>query len=82
MLDPVGPLARVLHAMEDDGDNMTMEEAHSALCDAIRLLGNTSSQISRLRRRKILKAANPNIQDGAEEDIFAGAAPDLFGQGF
>ena len=82
VLDPVGPLARVLHAMEDSGDNITMEEAQSALCDVVKLLGNASYQISKLRRRKILKAVNPDIQDLAEEDIFHGAAPDLFGQGF
>ena len=82
VLDPVGPLARVIHALEDSGDSFTMEEAHSALCDAVKLLGNASSQISKLRRKKILRAVNPDIQDLADEDIFTGAAPGLFGQGF
>ena len=84
VLDPVGPLIRVLRATEDDPDNpgITMEEAKVAVADAVKLLGNASAQISRLRRRKILKAVNPEIQDLAEEDIFGAAAPDLFGAGF
>ena len=47
----------------------------------IAVLGNASSQISRLRRKKILKAVNPSIQDLAE-DLFSGSAPNLFGSGF
>ena len=82
VLDPMGPLARVLHAMEDSGDNFAMEDTHSAMCDAFKLLGNASSQISKLRRKKILKAVKPDIQDLAEEEIFTGTAPDLFGQCF
>ena len=85
VLDPVGPLIRVLKATEDtDEDNpgLTKEEARAAVGDAVKLLGNASIQISSLRRRKILKAVNPEIQDLAEEDIFATAAPDLFGAGF
>ena len=42
VMDPVGLLARVLHAIEDSGDNFTMEDAHSALFDAVKLLGNAS----------------------------------------
>ena len=42
--DAVGPLATVLHAMEDSGDNIhvTMEEAQSTPCNAVKLLGNAS----------------------------------------
>ena len=82
VLDPVGPLARVVKAMEEGGDDFTLEDAQSALRDAIKLLGNTSSQICRLTRRKILKAVNPDIQDLADEEIYADTAPNLFGQGF
>ena len=84
VLDPVGPLIRVLKATEDDPDDpgITVEDAKSAVADAIKLLGNASAQISRLRRKKVLKAVNPEIQDLADEDIFAAAAPDLFGAGF
>ena len=80
MLDSVGPLASVLNAMEKCGDDFTLEDAQSALRNAIKLLGNTSSQICRLRRQKILKAVNPDIQDLADEEIYSDAAPNLFGQ--
>ena len=53
-----------------------------AVKDAIRLLGNASAQISKLRRKKVLKKMNPDIQDLANEDIFQEAAPDLFGSEF
>ena len=48
VLDPVGPLIRVLKATKDDphGPGITMEEAKSGLADAIKLLGNASAQIS------------------------------------
>ena len=84
VLDPVGPLIRVLKATKNDPDNpgITVDEAKSALVDAVKLLGNASAQISQLRRRKVLKAVNPEIQDLADEDIFANAAPDLFRAGF
>ena len=64
VLDPVGPLIQVLRATEDDPDNpgITMEEAKAALADAVKLLGNASAQISRVRRRKLLKAVNSEIQ--------------------
>ena len=85
VLDPVGPLIRVLKATNDtDEDNLglTKEDARAAVEDALKLLGNASAQISSLRQRKILKVVNPEIQDLAEEDIFATAGPDLFGTGF
>ena len=69
MLDPVGWLARVLKDMVKGGNNFILEDAQSALCDEIRLLGNTSSQISKLRRWKILKTANPDNLDLADEKI-------------
>ena len=69
MLDPVGWLARVLKAMGKGGNNFILEDAKSALCDAIKLLGNASSSISKLRRWKILKAANPDNLDLADEEI-------------
>ena len=85
VLDSVGPLIRILKATEEDQtseDSVSLDEEKVAIADALRLLGNASAQISRLRRKKILKAVNPEIQDLADEDIFASAAPDLFGQDF
>ena len=81
ILDPVGPLVRVLHAMDPEGDQMPRDEACSVVNDAIRQLGNASSQISKLRK-KMLKAVNSDMQDLAEEDTFADAARALFGSEF
>ena len=80
--DPVAPLIRLLHACDDDGSSLSVEDARAAVADAIRLLGNASAGMSRLRRKKILKSVNPDIADLAEEDIFQSAAPSLFGSGF
>ena len=74
VLDPVGPLIRVLRATEDDLGilGITMEETKAAVADPVKLLGNASTQISRVQRRKVLKAVNPetHVQDLAKEDIF------------
>ena len=81
--DPMAPLIRLQHAFDDeDGKNPSLEAARSAVSDAIRLVGNTSAGISRLRHRKILKAINPDIQDLTDDDIFNEATPNLFGQRF
>ena len=79
MLDPVGPLIWFLKVAEDDHDNpgIMMDEAKTAIADAVRLLGNASTQISWVQMRKHLKALNPDIQDLADEDIHREAAPDL-----
>ena len=61
---------------------MSVEDARAAVADAIRLLGNASAGMSRLRRKRILKSLNPDIADLAEEEIFQSAAPSLFGSGF
>lgn len=64
-------------------ETLTQEAAESALKAAITLLGNASSHISKLRRKKVLKELNPDIQDLAEDDSqFIDAAPKLFGAGF
>ena len=81
VLDPLEPLTTVLHAMEEGGEALSLEEAQAAISDAMKLLGNASSQISWLRRKRILKAVNPEIQGLAEDDLFTTAAPDLFRQG-
>ena len=73
----------MLHDMEqEDGEGLSVEQFKAALYAAIQLLGNASAQVSRLRRKKILKSINPEIQDLAEEDLFSAAAPYLFGEGF
>ena len=75
--DPAAPLIAMLHNMEqEDGEGLSVEQFKATLYAAIQLLGNASAQIC-LRRKKILKSINPEIQDLAEE-IFLAAAPYLF----
>ena len=80
--DSVAPLIRLLHACEDESLSLSMDDARSAVADAICLLGNASVGMSKLRRKMILKSVNPDIADLAEEDIFQLAAPNLFGSSF
>ena len=65
-----------------DPGSISVEDARSALSESLCLLANASAQISRLRRKRILKAVNPDIQDLADEDKpFTKASPYLFGSG-
>ena len=80
-LNPVGPLVQLLEVSQSG--TLEQDEAIATLSVAITLLGNASSQISRIRRRKALKELNADIQDLADkEEIFKEAAPKLFGNGF
>uniref|UniRef100_A0A1X7TB02 Uncharacterized protein n=1 Tax=Amphimedon queenslandica TaxID=400682 RepID=A0A1X7TB02_AMPQE len=72
----------MLKDIKQDWEELSTKQFKAALTTAIQLLGNASAQVSRLRRRKILKAINPKIQDLAEEGIFSNAAPYLFGKDF
>uniref|UniRef100_A0A1X7UC19 Reverse transcriptase domain-containing protein n=1 Tax=Amphimedon queenslandica TaxID=400682 RepID=A0A1X7UC19_AMPQE len=72
----------MLRDVEHDGEELSVDQFKAALTTAVQLLGNASAQVSRLRRRKILKAINPEIQDLAYEDIFSSSAPYLFGEEF
>jgi len=50
---------------------------------ALHLLGNASNHISVLRRKKVLRDLNPDLQDLAEkEDLYRDAPPLLLGDGF
>ena len=81
VLDPVGLLVEVLEGI--DCESILVEDTCSALSESLRLLGNASGQISRLRRKRVLKAVNPDIQDLVDEDKpFTKASPYLFGSGF
>ena len=82
LLDAVRPLALLLDGTRPEGP-MDLEEAKQAVSDALQLLGNANSQISRLRRKRILKSCNPDIANLADRaDLFTQAAPHLFGDGF
>ncbi len=82
VLDPVGPLLLLLNKLETE-DAIEVEEAVDFIHDALRLLGNASAQFSTARRKRVLKALNPDIQDlASEKGHFKEAAPKLFGPGF
>ena len=50
---------------------------------ALHYLGNASANISKMRRKKVLKDLNPDLLSLAEQDeTFSTAAPLLFGQDF
>lgn len=82
MLDPVAPLLHLLHNIDENPD-YTVDEIRRDTTEAIQLLGKASSQVSKIQRKRILKAVNPDIQDLVnEEKNFKEAAPLLFGEGF
>ena len=76
--DPATPLIQLLHSL----DTVSCEDARLAITAAIKLLGNASANMSRLRRKRVLKSVNPDIADLAEDDILKSSAPNLFGPGF
>lgn len=81
LLDAVGPLSFILEEARKGQlpPKATVEAAQTAL----RLLGNVSANISRERRRAAIANMNYRLVDMAEDDqLFAKAAPILFGDGF
>lgn len=82
VLDPVAPLLQVLKGL-DDPSSTSMDDARSHIVDSLKLLGNASAHISQTRRKRVIKALNPDLQDLAAEDkLFVEASPNLFGEGF
>jgi hypothetical protein len=74
VLDPVGPLTQLL----EDPKHMENDIAGQLVTAAQRIMGNASTQISNLRRKKVLTAVNPDIQHLSEEEpLFKTAPPDL-----
>ena len=81
VLDAVAPLVQVLE--EAASKTLTAESATKAAKTALSLIGNTSCQLAKERRKKVLKELNKDLQPLAEvEGTFAEAAPLLFGNGF
>ncbi len=67
----------------ENGEAISFDEVTCNVQEVLRLIGNASSQISTTRRKKALKALNPNIQDlVTEEDHFKESAPQIFGTRF
>ncbi len=78
VLDPINPLLHLLERLHqaEDGEGISFEEMIHGAQEALRLIGNAFSQISTTRRKKVLKALNPDIQDLAtEEGHFKESAP-------
>ena len=77
------PLLELLELTEMEDSEGLLREPRDIILDTISLLGNAVTQTSKIRRKRILKACNQDIQDLADEDdIFKEAAPNLFGQDF
>lgn len=83
VLDPAAPLFHLLAEIDNQGSDVSIADVRHVISEALRLVGNASSQISQTRRKRIIKALNPDLQDLASEDtLFAEAGSSLFGQGF
>ena len=80
MLDVAASLLQLKSCVEEEEPPRDPAEM---LDDALKLLGNTIASTSKIRRKRVLKACNPDIQDLAdEENLFQEAGPNLFGTEF
>lgn len=78
-LDAAGPLVAAFEELlkeEPDADRTC-----AAIQQALLFLGSASTHLSHVRRTKILKHLNRDIQSLAKDDDFLKAAPYLFGEG-
>lgn len=81
VLDAVAPLTHLLSKV--DGEEYTVDEAKETVRESLKLIGNASLNISRMRRKRVLKSLNPRVQDMADEsELFKSSPPLLFGHGF
>lgn len=78
MHDPVAPLIWLLHTCNDVEVSISINDAKEAIMESIQLLGNVSVDMSKLRRKRILKSVNLDIADLMDEKIFGEAASNLF----
>ena len=83
MLDVAAPLLQLRSCVELGEEQSLPRDPAEMVDDALKLLGNAISSTSKIRRKRVLKACNPDIQDLAEEEsLFQEAGPNLFGQDF
>ena len=76
VLDSLPPVSALL----ENAERMTVEDVKEASSAAAELIGNANTQISRLRREKLVTAINKNLTPLVKEDTdFREAAPNLFG---
>lgn len=82
MLDTAAPLLELLSLMEEKSEELP-RDPYLVAQEAVRLLGNAITQTSKIRRKRVLKVCNSDMQDLVEEeDLFAEALPNLFGSAF
>ena len=67
----------------EDRKAVAQSDIKVAMTDALKLLGNSIYQISRVRRKRVLKACNPDMANLAgNNSLFKESAPQMFGAGF
>ena len=76
MLDVTAPLLELKGFVEAEEGTPLSRHPSETVNDALKLLGNAIASTSKIRRKRVLKACNPNIQDLAEEEsLFEEAGP-------
>ena len=77
LLDAVHPQTSMLESAKSG--NLSLTEVEEITKDTLMLLGNASSQISKVGRKRILKVCNSDLSGLVEkEELYADAAPALF----
>ena len=66
-LDAIGPLTNLLEKLNSDEVEISAEDVRYAVESAVTLLGDASSQMSGLRRQKVLKEYNKDLLSFAKE---------------
>ena len=81
MLDTLAPLTEVMEQFNSEAEEVSSKVIAKAVEDAIKLLGNASSQMSLLRRTLVLQEYNKELVAWTQhrEDKFNEEAPALFG---
>ena len=79
VLDAIAPLT----AISENLGKFSGEDVEQATTSAIKLIGNASTRISRLRREKVVSSINKSLMPLVQEDEpYANSAPELFGADF
>ena len=81
MLNAVGPLTHILEKLNSDKCGIDADQVGYVVESAITLIGNASSQMSILRRQKILEEYNKDLLSFAQgkEEEFIKTGSQLFG---
>ena len=83
MLDSIAPVSSLLEQISHDSDRLLIDDFKLAASTAAELIGNTSAQISKLRREKVESSINKKLLPLDKEDgDFLNMATNLFGPNF